>query len=107
MVYAIVEMCDLCGRVEHLQDAHYQSYAMHGDPARLVKLRLCRQCWFGWDGHGGEFKGGSRLASRMLKNLHRITKRPFQWSLHLPPRRDGAFSIHEGTVMPGMKASDF
>jgi hypothetical protein len=107
MVYAIVEKCDLCGKVERLHDAHYQSYPMFDDPARPMKLRLCSRCWSGWDGRGGMYKGGSRLADRMLKNLHKVTKRPFEWSLHLPPRRDGAFSIHEGTVRPGMKASDF
>jgi hypothetical protein len=112
MVYAIVEKCDLCRRDGRLRDGSYASYSMHGDPARPVKLRLCDRCWAGWDGHGGMFRGGSRLADRMFKNLQRLTKRPWQWSRGTEMCGNlmvlsSEFSIHEGTVMPGMTAGRF
>jgi hypothetical protein len=118
MVYVLIEKCDLCRHDGRLHTAHYVSYPIHGDPARPTKLRLCDRCWAGWDGHGGLFRGGSKLATKMWKNLQRLTKRPWQWSRsaasfepitmgQLRAWRGAEFSIHEGTVMPGMTADSF
>lgn len=118
MVYVLIEKCDLCGNAHRLQSASYASYPMGDDPARPTKLRLCARCWQGWDGRGGMWKGGSRLADRMLRRLQRLTRRPWSWSRSAEPVgmltmgqlrawRGGEFSIHEGTVMPGMTADGF
>jgi hypothetical protein len=112
MVYVLVEKCDLCGNTHRLQSASYASYRMGDDPARSIKLRLCPRCWQGWDSHGGMWKGGSRLATKMWRNLQRLTRRPWQWNRHTEMHGNlmalgSKFSIHEGTVMPGMTADSF
>jgi len=103
MAYENTSTCDLCGKRCKAMYANYESYPLWGKPAQPVTLHLCHTCYEGWNGHGGTFAGGSAVATRMRKNLIELTRRPWEWSLRMPFRSDGAFHLSEGTVTKDWK----
>lgn len=100
MSYIRAKRCGLCGLRDRTTQVHYDSYPMHGEPARPVDIPVCSECAAGWNGQGGSFTGGAFIATRMMKRLIKITRRPWEWSLHLPAKADGRFYLSQGTVLP-------
>jgi len=100
--------CVLCRGIDYLKTIHYDSYPLHGDPARPVNILVCHSCAKSWNGHGGLFTGSSAKADRIRKNLMSITRRPWEWSAHHSVSNgefvlSGKFHVGEGTVYPQKK----
>lgn len=100
MSYVRTKRCGLCGLRNQTTQVHYDSYPMHGDPARPVDIPVCSKCAEGWNGSGGSFTGGAFVATRMMNRLIKVTRRPWEWSLHLPVKSDGRFYMSQGTILP-------
>lgn len=101
MSAALFGTCALCG-LDHvsLKPVQYRAYALRASPEHVIAFGVCRECRRRWTGRGGTFYGGAAKANSMRKRLERLTQRPWEWSLALPPTRSGKFYVSEGTVTP-------